>query len=131
MLAYMSEHVNLTEVANTICKSGTQWKMSNGEAFLVKSSTLTKAAKIWYYFVGARFSLSSHLSNVTKDRAILIYCILSGKTIDIGSILHASMLLSPRGVSIGLYFPFFITALCGRAGVTWGPNEEVIQLYMP
>ena len=28
---------------------------------------------------------------------------------------------------MGLYFPSIITTLCGRAGVTWGPNEEVIQ----
>ena len=63
--------------------------MSNGEACSVKASTLTKDAKIWYYFVGARFMPSLHLNDVTKDQAILIYCILSGKTINVGSILYA------------------------------------------
>ena len=87
--AYVSDHVDLTEVANTIFKLGTQWKMSNGETNSVKTSTLSKEAKIWHYFIGARFMPSSHLSDVTKDRAILIYCILTGKTIDIGSIPHA------------------------------------------
>ena len=90
----MSDHVDLTKIVNAICKFATQWTMSNKEACSMKASTLTKDAKVWHYFMGARFMPSSHLSDVTKDRAILIYCILSGKTIDVGSILHASILHS-------------------------------------
>ena len=45
-LAYVSDHVDLTEMVNAICKPSTQWKMSNGEVTLVKVSTLTKKAKI-------------------------------------------------------------------------------------
>ena len=67
--------------------------------------------------LGARFMPSSHLSDVTRDRAILIICILSGKTIDVGSILHASIMHSVKGVLVGLYFPYLITVLCGKAGV--------------
>ena len=67
-LAYVSDQVDLNEIVNTICKPGTQWKMSNGEATSVKTSTLTKEAKIWHYFVGARFMPSSHLSDVTRDQ---------------------------------------------------------------
>ena len=93
----------------------------------MKASTLTKNAEIRHYFVGARFMPSSHLSDVTRDRAILIYCILSSKSIDIGSILHTSILHSVRGVSAGLYFPSLINVLRGKAGVIWGPNEAVIQ----
>ena len=89
--AYVSDHIDLNEIVNTICKLGTQWKMSNGEATSVKASTLTKDAMIWYYFMGARFMPSSHLSDVTRNRAVLIYCIISGKTIDVGSIMHASI----------------------------------------
>ena len=92
--AYVSDHVDLTEIVNAICKSGTQWNMSNKRACSMKASTLTKDAKIWHYFVGARFMSSSHLSDVTRDRTILIYCILSGKTIDVGGILYALILHS-------------------------------------
>ena len=63
----MDDHVDLNEIVNTICKLGTQWKMSNGVATSVKMSTLTKEAKIWHYFVGARFMPSLHLSDVTRD----------------------------------------------------------------
>ena len=126
--AYVSNHVDLKEIVNTICKPGTQWKMSNREATSVKTSTLTNEAKIWHYVVGARFMPSSHLSDVTRDRAILIYCIISEKTINVGSVMYASILHSIKGVAVNLYFPSLITALCGKAGVIWGPSEEAIQL---
>ena len=100
--------------------------MSNGEATSVKVSILSKRAKIWHYFVGTRFMPSSHLSDVTGDQAILIYCILLGKTIDVGSILYAYILHSVKGVSVGICFPSLITAVCGKARVTWGLSEEVI-----
>ena len=63
--AYVSDHVDLNEIVNTICKPGTQWKMSNGKATSVKTSTLTKNSKIWHYFVGARFMPSLYLTDVT------------------------------------------------------------------
>ena len=125
--AYMSDHVELMVIVNAIYKSSIQWKMSNGEACSVKSSTLTKDANIWHYFMGARFMSSSHLSDIIRDQAVLIYCILSGKSIDVGSIHHTSILHSVRGVYVGHYFPSLNTALCGKAGVIWGPSEEVIQ----
>ena len=87
--------------------------MSNEEAILVKTSTLTKEAKIWHYFVGARFMPSSHLSDVTRDRAIVIYYIVTRKTIHVGSVMHASILHNINGVVVGLYFPSLITTLYG------------------
>ena len=101
--AYVSDHVDLNEIVIAICKSGAQWKIS----------LLSQKAKIWNYFVGA----SSHLSDVTRDWAILIFCILSSKTIDFGSILHASIMHSVKGVLVGLYFPSLITALYGKGTV--------------
>ena len=64
---YVIDHVDLNKIANAICKSDTQWKMSNGEATSVKVSTLTKDAKTWHYFLGARFMHSSNLSDLTRD----------------------------------------------------------------
>ena len=52
---------------------------SNEEAISVKTNTLTKEAKILRYFVSIRFMPSLHLSDVTQDRAILIYCIVTGR----------------------------------------------------
>ena len=101
--------------------------MSNEEAISVKTSTLTKEAKIRHYFGGARFMPSSHLSDVRRNQDILIYYIVTGKTIDVGSFMHASILHSIKGVAVGLYFPSLIMTLCGKAGVIWSPSKGVIQ----
>ena len=57
----------------------------------------------------------------------MIYCVVTGKTIDVGSVMHASILHCIKGVAVGLYFPSLIMVLCGKTGVVWSPSEEVIQ----
>ena len=57
----------------------------------------------------------------------MIYCVVTGKTIDVGSVMHASILHCIEGVAVGLYFPSLIMVLCRKAGVVWSPSEEVIQ----
>ena len=36
--AYVDDHIDLNEIVKTICKLGTQWKMSNEEAISVKTA---------------------------------------------------------------------------------------------
>lgn len=45
-MTYLSDHVDLAKIANTICRPGTQWKISNGEAHSVKANTLFLEANI-------------------------------------------------------------------------------------
>ena len=108
--AYVSGNVDLTEIGNAVYKPGRQWKMSNEEACSVNASILTKDAKNWHYFVGARFMLSSHLNDVTKDRAILIYCILSA---------------SPLTSGVSFMLPLFIVSeVC-----LWGSTFPLSSLH--
>ena len=102
--------------------------MSSGDAVSAKVSTLSKNAKVWHYFIRSRLIPSSHLSDVTKDRAILIFFILTDHFIDIGGVMHASICHSIWEVSVGLYFPSFTMAMCRNARVIWGPDEEILQL---
>ena len=63
--------------------------MSGGEAILVKANTLSKNAKIWHYFIGSQLIPSSHLSDVKKYQATLIFYILTRHSVDIGGFMHA------------------------------------------
>ena len=125
-LEFVSDHVDFNEIVNTICKLGPQWKMSNGEATSVKMSTLTKEAKIWHYFVGVRFMRSSYLNDVTRDQAILIYCIISGKTINVGS--HACIYSTQyqRSISRSL-FPLSHHRVVWESRSYLGTERVVIQ----
>ena len=70
---------------------------------------------------------STHTSDVTKDRAILLYVILSEKSIDVGNLLFSSIIYSSRTSAAGLYYQSLITALCAKAGVQWNVGDELIQ----
>ena len=94
---YISNELDLQEVVDTIGPS-TVWKMSSGESITVVTNNLRQYAKIWHYFIGSQLIPSSHLSDVMKDRAILILCILTSRSIDIGSIMHASIVIAFRGL---------------------------------
>ncbi|KAH1039536.1 hypothetical protein J1N35_041279 [Gossypium stocksii] len=72
-------------------------------------------AKVWFYFI--RFSLmpSSHGSTISLEQMVLLYLILTGKTIDVGKIILREMQNCAVRRSGLAYFPFTITILCLKA----------------
>ncbi|EOY16729.1 Uncharacterized protein TCM_035608 [Theobroma cacao] len=75
--------------------------------------------------------LVKHLSNVTKDRAVLLYAILSGKSINIGQLIFNNTIYIARLPKDGLWFPSLITALCKQASVLWTSNKELLHPQVP
>lgn len=65
-----------------------------------------------------------HLSNVTKDRAILLFAIDTGLDVDIEFLIQESILKAIKSTtSGGLSHPSLVTRLCKREGIQWGPEE--------
>lgn len=63
---------------------------------------------------------TQYKTDVTKERATLLYCIAMGKTIDVGDLIHASIIRVLEGdTSSGLPYPSLILDLCKRAEVQW------------
>lgn len=91
------ETPNYQDIANFPGKQGTTWIYSH---LTLEPLSLPKAAlrdqyvKAWHAFVCARFYPSSHTSNVTKDMALLLYAILTRKSIDVGRVMHATIISS-------------------------------------
>ncbi|PIN00193.1 hypothetical protein CDL12_27303 [Handroanthus impetiginosus] len=91
-------------------------------------TSLTFAADNWLRFISARLLPSSHTSDVTRERAVMIYAILTDVPFDIGRFLHRSILKSAiGGLTMGLYHPSLITELCARAGLERQPGDELLQ----
>ncbi|PIN12572.1 hypothetical protein CDL12_14821 [Handroanthus impetiginosus] len=66
--------------------------------------------------------------SLTRERAIMIYAILTDVPFDIGHFLHRSILKSAMGgLTVGLYHPSLITKLCARAGLERQPGDELLQ----
>lgn len=70
----------------------------------------------------------SHTTNVSKDRASLVYAIVMGMTVDLGKVIQGSIICVSQGSTIGgLSQPHLITDLCHHAGVMWRPEEKVLK----
>ena len=50
---------------------------------------LTKECKVWYYFLGARLMPVRHFSDSNKDRALLLYCVVTGKSLNLGKFISS------------------------------------------
>ncbi|PIN02048.1 hypothetical protein CDL12_25440 [Handroanthus impetiginosus] len=114
---FCEKGVDYDELTRTLCPQ---------EYVSFKSNCLDKVAKIWLWFIFARMLPTSHSGEVTADRTLLLYCIMTGKVIDIGKIISDSIIQSANSTRDGLWFLSLITKLCTRAGVKWDKNEELI-----
>ena len=97
--------------------------MSGGVPKTLAGTFLTIKARAWQYFVCQKMMPATHFSDVTADKAVLIYAILRGMSIDVGRVVFDSNIHTIRK-KLGLYFPSLITQLCLDAGVRHGPYEE-------
>ena len=50
----------------------------------------------WYAFFGANFLSTAHLSDVSRERAILLYAIVIGASIDVGWVIFDHFMQSVR-----------------------------------
>ena len=58
----------------------------------IAKGSLTKEAKVWFYFIGSVLLPSKHLSKVHQEEAILLYALLKGYKINVGKIIKNSIL---------------------------------------
>ncbi|PIN25885.1 hypothetical protein CDL12_01366 [Handroanthus impetiginosus] len=100
----------------------------HNEPIGVPRFSLTNEAWDWLRFINARLYPSSHLSEVSKDRAVLLYAILTGVPLDIGRYINGAILKSARGgMTVSLYFPSLVTTFCLQEGLENLPGDELIQ----
>lgn len=71
-----------------------------------------------------------HYSDLTVERDVLLYAIVTGLTIDVGRLIVDSIIHTVRN-RLGLFFPSLITRLCAQAGVEVNKDEEVLHPKRP
>ena len=124
--AFIAKPIDYQELLQRIAVPGTQWKMREDKPITLRSIGLTKECKAWYYFLGARLMPVRHFSDITRDRAVLLYSLVSEQSLDLGKFLSSNIMLCCKHSSMSLFYPSLITALCVAAGVEYGPNEEFL-----
>lgn len=87
-------------------------------------------SKVWLYFVASNLIPTTHLSDITKDRAIFIHSIMMGLTITFGYVIFKAMTHITKIKQDGLQFLSLIIAMCKMAGVHYDANEELLHLEL-
>ena len=82
--------VDLDEIVYELCTPGTVWRMSVGTPSVpttFPTAALNRYAKAWNAFICANNMPSSHSHDVTVDRAILLYGIVTDRYVDLGHVI--------------------------------------------
>ncbi|PIN02666.1 hypothetical protein CDL12_24818 [Handroanthus impetiginosus] len=127
--AFIQHTPSWETISEVICATPPDWVLSvHNEPVGIPRSSLTNEAWDWLRFINARLYPSSHLSEVSKDRTVLLYAILTCVPLDIGRYINGAILKSARGgMTLSLYFPSRVTALCRQEGLENLPGDELIQ----
>lgn len=79
----------------------------------INRTSVSQANQVWHAFLCARLIPITHLSNVTKDSAIMLYALAMGFSIDVGKVIYYWIQHIHRASTIdGLGHPSLITELC-------------------
>ena len=104
--------VDMAMVYSFVCKPGIVWKMSGDVSKHFPRKCLLNKVRPWYAFICASLTPMTHLSDVSRERAILLYAIMVGASIDVGQVIFDSYMHCVRQKARGISFPYLITALC-------------------
>ncbi|KAK8948740.1 hypothetical protein KSP39_PZI005926 [Platanthera zijinensis] len=116
------------ELTAVICGAlGSDWVSTKENA--LKSTCLSREAKVWLHFVNASLLPTRHLNHVQLDRLALIYCILKGIKINVGRIISSLIWKKVNDKKMKhIWFPTAITELCRTTGVEHGEADLVTKV---
>ena len=122
------ENPNLDKIAKKLTDGRAQLRQEKGGPKTLNRGSLTEEAKVWFYFLASVLVPTRHLSTVREQEAIMLYAIMKGYKINIGTIIENSIMRYHEGNKRGVItHPATITFLCLKAGVkgVWEIEEEV------
>ena len=122
------ENPDLKKIAEKLTDGKAQLKQEKGGPKTLNRGSLTEEAKVWFYFLASVLVPTRHLGTVREQEAVMLYAILKGYKISIGTIIENSIMRYHEGNKRGVIpHPATVTILCLKAGVkrNWEAEEEV------
>ena len=122
------ENPDLKKIAEKLTDGKAQLRQEKGGPKILNRGCLTEEAKVWFYFLASVLVPTRHLSSVREQEAVMLYAILKGYKINIGTIIENSMMRYHEGNKRGVIpHPATVTILCLKAGVRgdWEAEEDV------
>ena len=122
------ENPDLKKIAEKLTDGKAQLRQEKGGPKTLNRGSLTEEAKVWFYFLASVLVPTRHLSTVREQEAVLLYAILKGYKLYVGTLIENSIMRYHEGNKRGV-IPHLatITVLCLKAGVqgAWEIEEEV------
>ena len=116
------------QVLYVICVEGTRWNISRTGKWSCRRTALTPQARVRYHLLRTRLMSTTHDQMVSQDRFILLYCILTGKSTDVGKCIEVELRFSAFTKNEGkLFFPSLISGLCLKADILYNDAETKVQ----
>nr|KYP61977.1 hypothetical protein KK1_016492 [Cajanus cajan] len=135
---YSINTMDPADVEAAICMSGLGFHKNRSQQPLhVKRRDLLPVIRIWSALVHANILPCSHVSDLHWTRSILMYCIMTQRTVDLGALICMEIsgcANSAPGFALG--HPSLITQLCQLAGVDVhsppfeGPGRAIDSRYI-
>ncbi|KOM28752.1 hypothetical protein LR48_Vigan583s000300 [Vigna angularis] len=134
----MEEGAEFDDVESVLCVPGGNFQRNrNGATVHIRRAYLTPMAKYWMAFYHANIQPCSHVSDITVSRALFLYCVLRGMSINIGQVIgnEIQTCASTMNNKAPLGHPSLITHLCELAGVNTStpplerPRKAIDEAY--
>ena len=124
----LNDNDNLPVFTHAIClSSGTRWNMVREGPAHFPSKDLHPHMKVWHHFICARLVPTKHLSEVTKERAALLYAIMTGKKINVGRWIQQNIHAAIGQASGGIPHPTLLIELIASHNI----NTEGTKVLQP
>ena len=105
------------EILEALCDGPARWTIKQNTESAFEARYLANYTKVWFHFVCSRLIPSTHISEVTKDRALILLAIERGEPLNVGAIINSGIHNALQKNSISLPFPSLLTELFLNAGV--------------
>ena len=122
------EDFDLDLIVATRCQPDTHWKIKRGttEYCTFPASSMNRFFRAWNVFICGNIIPSSHVHEITVERARLLWGILQGDYVDLGMAIYQGILKFLRGSTTG-FIPYasVMTKLCVAVGVHCPAHEQL------
>ena len=110
--------VDIREIEVALCIPGRGFVLNaEGHPGKILRKDLTTLAQVWSVLSYSNLAPTSHTSDLTVDRARLIFGLVSQMDMNVGALISGQITSMAQSNSSRLGFPALITALCQSRGV--------------
>ena len=125
----MRSNLNLDKILEDICLPGAKWTTNTkGAPNQLKRGDLKPVARGWLDFIGRSILPTSNRSEVTIRRAVMIYCIMLEKEVEVHQLIACELykIANKNSKDAKLAYPSLVSLLCKDAGIKMGVDKYIL-----